>query len=307
MEMRAVYAACLAEMMEKDRHVCVLDADLAGSHNTRKLYERFPKQTINCGIAEQNMACVAAGLANYGFKPWIESFTPFVTRRICDQVAISICYAEQNVKIVGSDPGITAQLNGGTHMSMEDLGVMRSIPNLVIFEPVDTVQLRQAMPALDRYVGPVYMRLFRKETPVIFGEDYRLDLFKADVLREGRDLTIFVSGFLTGDVLNAAETLKGEGIDCEVVSIHTIKPIDRDTVVTSARKTGAVLTVENHNVCGGMHDAVLEALAEEKIPALGLGVQDRFGEVGRLPYLRRIMGMTMEDILAAARKAAALK
>lgn len=307
MEMRAVYAECLAEMMEKDRHVCVLDADLAKSHATYKMYQRFPKQMFNCGVAEQNMAGVAAGLASYGFKPWIESFTPFVTRRICDQVAISICYAGQNVKIVGSDPGITAQLNGGTHMSMEDLGVMRSIPGLLIFEPVDAVQLRAAMPVLNDYVGPVYMRLFRKECPAIFDEGYRFDLYKADVLREGCDLTIVVSGFLTHDVLQAAETLKAEGLDCEIVSVHTVKPIDRETLIASARKTGAVLTVENHNVCGGMHDAVLEALAAEKVPILGVGVPDRFGEVGRLPYLRRIMGMTMDDILGAARKAAALK
>jgi len=307
MEMRQIYAACLAEMMEKDPRVIVLDADLSGSHGTKKLYERFPNQIFNCGIAEQNMACIAAGLSSYGFKPWMESFTPFVSRRNCDQIAISICYAGQNVKIVGSDPGITAQLNGGTHMSMEDIGVLRSVPNLVIFEPADPVQLRAAMPVLDAYEGPVYLRLFRKVLPDIYPADYKLDLFKVDTLREGRDLTIFVSGFLTKDALDAAEILKNEGIDCEVVNVHTIKPIDREGVIRAARKTGAVLNIDNHNVLGGLHSAVLEALSEEKIPAVGIGVPDRFGEVGRLPYLREIMGMTLEDILAAARKAVSLK
>ena len=267
----------------------------------------FPRQTFNCGIAEQNMACVAAGLAAYGFKPWIESFTPFTTRRICDQIAISICYTNQNVKIVGSDPGITAQLNGGTHMSMEDIGVLRSIPNIVMVEPADTTQLRAAMAALDAYEGPAYLRLFRKELPDIFGEDYKFELFKADTLREGRDLTIFVSGFLTRDALDAAELLLKEGIDCEVVNVHTIKPIDREGVIKSARKTGAVLTIDNHNVIGGLHSAVLEALAGEKIPAAVVGVQDRFGEVGKLPYLREVMGMRLEDIVAAAKNAVALK
>ena len=308
MEMRAVYADCLAEMMEKDHHVVVLDADLAGSHGTKKLYARFPKQAFNCGIAEQNMACVAAGLSTYGFKPWIESFTPFATRRICDQIAISICYTDQNVKIVGSDPGITAQLNGGTHMSMEDIGVLRSIPNMVIVEPADTVQLRAAMKALNDYEHPAYLRLFRKELPVLFDENsYAFDLFKVDTMREGKDLTIFVSGFMTKDALDAADILKNDGIECEVVNVHTIKPIDCDGVKRAARKTGAVLTIDNHNVIGGLHSAVLEALAGEKIPASVVGVKDRFGEVGKLPYLREVLGLRLEDIVQAARKAVSQK
>ena len=307
MEMRAVYASCLAELMEADRHVCVLDADLAKASGTRSLYERFPKQMFDCGVAEQNMASIAAGLSSYGFKPWIESFTPFATRRICDQIAISISYAKRNVKIVGTDPGIAAELNGGTHMSMEDIGVVRSSPGVVIFEPVDAVQLRAAMPVLNAYEGPVYVRLFRKELPDVFPADYAFDLFKADTLREGKDLSLFVSGFLTKDALEAAERLAQEGIDVEVVNIHTIKPIDRETVVASARKTGAVLTVENHNVVGGLHSAVLEALAQEKIPACAVGVRDRFGEVGKLPYLREAMGLTVENIVETAKKAVALK
>ena len=307
MEMRAVYAACLAEMMEKDKHVCVLDADLSKASGTIKLYKQFPEQMFDCGVAEQNMASIAAGLSSYGFKPWIESFTPFATRRICDQIAISISYAKRNVKIVGTDPGISAQLNGGTHMSMEDIGVIRSIPGMVIFEPVDEVQLRAAMPVLNDYDGPVYMRLFRKEQPVIFGEDYKFDLFKADTLKEGKDLTIFVSGMLTADVVKAAKLLSEEGVDAEVINIHTIKPIDRETVIASARKTGAVLTVENHNVIGGLQSAVLEALAAEKIPVCAVGVEDRFGEVGKLPYLREVMGLTVENIVAGARKALSLK
>ncbi len=307
MEMRAVYAGCLAELMEQDRHVCVLDADLAKASGTRGLYERFPKQMFDCGVAEQDMASIAAGLASYGFKPWIESFTPFATRRICDQIAISIAYAGMNVKIVGTDPGISAELNGGTHMSMEDVGVLRSIPGMVIFEPVDSVQLRAAMPVLNAYEGCVYMRLFRKELPDVFGGDYRFDLFKADLLKEGRDLSIFVSGFLTKDVQEAAKELAALGIDAEIINVHTIKPIDRETVLASARKTGAVLTVENHNVIGGLHSAVLEALAEEKVPVCAVGVQDRFGEVGKMPYLREAMGLTVENIVATAKKAVGLK
>ena len=307
MEMRAVYAACLAELMEKDRHVVILDADLGKASGTLSLRKKFPEQSFDCGVAEQNMASIAAGLSSYGFKPWIESFTPFATRRICDQMAISISYAKRNVKIVGTDPGIAAELNGGTHMSMEDIGVVRSIPGMVIFEPVDEVQLRAAMPVLNDYDGPVYVRLFRKELPDVFPADYKFDLFKADVMKEGKDLSIFVSGMMTKDVLDAAEELKAEGIDAEVINVHTIKPIDRETVIASARKTGAVLTVENHNVIGGLQSAVLEALAEEKIPVCAVGVQDRFGEVGKLPYLRKAVGLTKENILATAKKAVSLK
>ena len=307
MEMRQVYASCLAELMEKDRHVCVLDADLAKASGTRGLYERFPKQMFDCGVAEQDMASIAAGLSSYGFKPWIESFTPFASRRICDQIAISISYAKRNVKIVGTDPGISAELNGGTHMSMEDIGVLRSIPGVVIFEPVDAVQLRAAMPVLNDYPGCVYIRLFRKELPDVFPADYKFDLFKADTLREGADLSIFVSGLPTVDVLTAAGRLAEEGISCDVINVHTIKPIDAETVLASACKTGAVLTVENHNLIGGLHSAVLEALAQEKIPVCAVGVPDRFGEVGKLPYLRQAMGLTVENIVASAKQALALK
>ena len=307
MEMRAVYAQCLAELMEKDRHVCVLDADLAKASGTRSLYERFPHQMFDCGVAEQNMASIAAGLSSYGFKPWIESFTPFASRRICDQIAISICYAGRNVKIVGTDPGIAAELNGGTHMSMEDIGVLRSIPGMIIFEPADPVQLRAAMPVLAAYDGAVYMRLVRKELPAVFPENYSFDLFKADVLREGSDVSVFATGFQLKDALDAADVLAGEGIQAEVINVHTIKPIDKDTVIASARKTGAVLTVENHNVIGGLHSAVLEALAREKIPACAVGVQDRFGEVGKLPYLREAIGLTVENIVATAKEAVSLK
>ena len=277
MEMRKAYAEVMSELMTKDSHVVILDADLAKASGTRNLYESFPNQMFDCGVAEQNMASIAAGLASYGFKPYIESFTPFATRRICDQVAISITYAKNNVKIVGTDPGISAELNGATHMSMEDIGVMRSIPGMVIFEPVDEVQLRAALPVINDYNGVVYIRLFRKERPQVFEESYKFDLFKADLLKE------------------------------EVINIHTIKPIDRETVTASARKTGAVLTVENHNVIGGLHSAVLEALEAEKIPALAVGIQDRFGEVGKLPYLTKALGLTKENVIETAKKAVSLK
>ena len=304
MQMREIYAEFLGELMERDKRLVLLDADLGKACGTLGLRKRFPDRIFDCGIAEQNMASIAAGLASYGFTPWIESFTPFATRRICDQIAISICYAGQNVKIVGTDPGITAELNGGTHMSMEDIGVLRSIPGIVIFEPVDEIQLRAAMPALQEYPSAVYLRLVRGEQPPVFGPDYRFDLFRADLLREGTDLSVFVSGIFTRDCLDAAEELAEEGISCEVINVHTVKPIDRQTVLASARKTGTALTVENHNIVGGLHAAVLEALSQERIPVYAFGVEDRFGEVGTLAELRSAMHLTKEDMKTAARRAA---
>ena len=303
MEMRAMYAQCLGELMARDEKLVLLDADLSKACGTFPLRRRFPDRIYDCGVAEQNMISIAAGLASYGYKPWAESFAPFATRRVCDQIAISVCYAKRNVKIVGTDPGIAAELNGGTHMSLEDMGVVRSIPGLVVFEPTDTVQLQAAMPVLHAYEGPVYMRMNRKEFPTVFPEGYRFDLFKADLLRAGADVTILAAGLMVSESLKAAEALAEEGISCEVINVHTIKPIDRETILSSAQKTGVIVTAENHNVIGGLRSAVLEALAHERIPVWAVGAEDRFGEVGKLPYLKEALGLNAAHVAAAVRAA----
>ena len=303
MEMRAMYAQCLGELMERDEKLVLLDADLSKACGTFPLRKRFPDRIYDCGVAEQNMISIAAGLASYGYKPWAESFAPFATRRVCDQIAISVCYAKRNVKIVGTDPGIAAELNGGTHMSLEDMGVVRSIPGLVIFEPTDTVQLKAAMPVLHAYEGPVYMRMNRKEFPTVFPEGYRFDLFKADLLRAGTDVTILAAGLMVSESLQAAETLAAEGISCEVINVHTIKPIDRETILASAQKTGVIVTAENHNVIGGLRSAVLETLAHDPVPVWAVGAEDRFGEVGKLPYLKEALGLNAAHLAAVVREA----
>ena len=303
MEMRAMYAQCLGELMERDEKLVLLDADLSKACGTFPLRKRFPDRIYDCGVAEQNMISIAAGLASYGYKPWAESFAPFATRRVCDQIAISVCYAKRNVKIVGTDPGIAAELNGGTHMSLEDMGVVRSIPGLVVFEPTDTVQLKAAMPVLHAYEGPVYMRMNRKEFPTVFPEGYRFDLFKADLLRAGTDVTILAAGLMVSESLQAAETLAAEGISCEVINVHTIKPIDRETILASAQKTGVIVTAENHNVIGGLRSAVLETLAHDPVPVWAVGAEDRFGEVGKLPYLKEALGLNAAHLAAVVREA----
>ena len=307
-EMRKVFAQEMERHMAENPRIVYFDADLAKGIGTRNLTERFPDRTFNVGIAEQNMASVAAGMASYGFLPFITSFTPFVTRRICDQIAISICYAGQNVKIVGSDPGISAETNGGTHMSMEDIGVLRSIPGLVIFEPADQYQLIRALPDVIAYPHAMYIRLWRKAVTPVFGPDSSFDLFRVEPVRSGGDVTIFASGYMLGQSVVAARLLAEQGIDAEVVNVHTIKPIDEEGVVAGARKTGAAVVAENHNVIGGLGSAVAETLAKRcPTPVEFVGVQDRFGQVGKLDFLAEEYGMTPADIAAAARRAVARK
>jgi len=307
-EMRNVFAEALAEQMTADPRIVIVDSDLSKPNGTYPLRKQFGDRMFNVGVAEANMASFAAGLASYGYLPFITTFTPFATRRICDQVAISIVYAGQNVKIVGTDPGIAAELNGGTHMSLEDVGIMRGLPGMVVFEPCDNEQLKQAIPQIVAYEGPMYIRLFRKITPAIFDESYQFDLFKADVLREGEDVTLFATGIEVKPALDAAEMLRKVGIQAEVINVHTIKPIDREAVIASVKKTGAAVTCENHSIFNGLGSAVAEVTAEAcPVPVLRIGAQDRFGEVGKLDYLFEAMEMSAAHIFEKARQAVALK
>ena len=303
-EMRAVLAESLSGLMRADRRIVVIDADLGRANGTLALREEFPERALDVGIAEQNMASVAAGIAAGGGVVFISSFTPFATRRICDQVAISISYARRNVKIIGTDPGLAAELNGGTHMSVEDVGVLRSIPGLIIFEPTDDVQLAAALPVIAAYDGPVYIRLFRKLLDRVFDPDaYRFDLMGADRITEGKDVTIFASGLMVQESVKALPALKEAGIDAELINIHTVKPIDAEAVLASARKTGAVVTCENHNVVGGLGSAVAEVLAKNcPTPMETVGIQDRFGQVGLLPFLKEEYAMDANAIVAAVQK-----
>ncbi|NLY70549.1 MAG: transketolase family protein [Clostridiales bacterium] len=301
-EMRQVLASELSKYMEIDESIVVVDADLARANGTLGLREKFPDRALDVGVAECNMASVAAGLASYGFKPFITSFCPFATRRICDQITISIVYAKQNVKIVGTDPGLSAEFNGGTHMSVEDIGVLRSIPGMVIFEPVDQVQLYKAFPQILEYEGPMYIRLFRKKPDLIFDEDsYEFDLFKVDTLVEGTDVTLFASGIQVKQALDAAEMLKKDGISAEVINVHTIKPIDKSGIIESARKTGCVVTCENHNIHGGLGSAIAEVLSEHyPVPMKYIGFNDCFSIVGRTKPLLEKFGMTKDHIYEKA-------
>ena len=307
-EMRAVYTEGLIQLAKNDERIVLCESDLMGANGTKNFKKEFPERTFDVGIAEANMIGVAAGLAAGGKIPFANSFTPFATRRCLDQVTISCAYANLPVKIGGTDPGICAQLNGGTHMSVEDVALMRAIPNMTVFEPVDAEQMRQAIPQIAYNGKPTYIRIHRTAANTVFGLDYRFELGKADVLRDGTDTVIFCTGIMVIRALEAAEMLAAEGISAAVVNVHTVKPLDEKTVLEFAAKTRAVVTAENHSVVGALGGAVAEVLSE-KCPTVmrRVGIKDRFGEVGKLSYLEKIMGMTPADIAAAAKEAIAAK
>ena len=301
-ELRAVFVKALGEYMEKDERIVVIDADLARATGTLPLREQFPDRAIDVGVAEANMVSVAAGLESYGFLPFCTTFSPFLARRACDQAALSVAYAKRNVKLVGTDPGITAELNGGTHCGLEDISIMRSLVDMVVFEPVDAIQLEQAMPQIMAYEGPMYIRLARKPQAEVFDGSYKFGLFTADVLQEGADVTIFATGIMVKESLKAASLLAADGISAEVVNVHTIKPLDHDTILASAKKTGCAVTAENHSTIGGLYSAVCELLcAEYPLPVTAIGIDNMFGEVGFIPYLQERFKMRACDIAAACK------
>lgn len=307
-EVRQVMAAGLVEAARKDDRIVVLDADLMSCHSTKCFLEAFPERFINVGIAEANLIGVAAGMAAFGKIPFAFSFAPFATRRCYDQIFISVAYSKLPVKIVGSDPGVMAEANGGTHMPFEDMSIMRAIPKMVCFEPTDATMLAKAIPQIIDYPGAVYIRMFRKKAEKIYDDSLDFKLGKAVTLKEGKDVTLVASGIMVGRALKAAEELAAEGITARVVNVHTWKPIDEDAIVESVKATGAVVTCENHSTYGGLGSAVAEVVVEKcPAPMEFIGVKNSFGEVGKEAYLSEKFGLTVADIVVAAKKAIARK
>lgn len=302
-EMRAVYTETLIGLAEKDRNIVLLEADLMRASGTKPFQERFPERTFNVGVAEANMVSIAAGLSATGKIPFANSFACFAARRTFDQFFISANYARLNVKLVGTDPGITAAYNGGTHMCFEDVGLMRTVPRLVVFEPCDPVSLSRLVAQSAYHQGCTYMRLHRMGAAVLYDEDATITLGRGNVLRDGDDVTLIATGVvMVSEALKAAALLAQDGISAAVIDMHTVKPIDAELVLRYAAKTGAVVTCENHQVCNGLGSAVAEVLAENRPTRMKrVGVEDEFGEVGPLDYLQQRFGMTAENIAQQAR------
>lgn len=296
--MKDVYIETLIELAKEDERIVVLDADLMNSNSTIEFKKAYPDRALNVGVQEANMIGLAAGLAATGKVPFTHTFSCFNTRRALDQIYMSVAYAKLPVCIVGTDPGISASFNGGTHMPLEDVGVVRGIPTMTVIEPVDNVMIRSILKDVVNHGGPVYLRVNRKQPVQVYSEDADFVLGKGKVLRAGEDVTIIATGLMVSEALQATEILEVQGVNAQVVNIFTIKPIDQDLIVRCAQGTGAIVTAENHNVLNGLGSAVAEVCAEHcPVPIERIGVQDLFGEVGPVDYLQKRFAMTAEDIV----------
>ena len=295
---RESYGNALAELGAQNPNIVVLDADLAGATKTGVFKKAFPERHIDCGIAEGNMMGVAAGLATCGKIPFASSFAMFAAGRAFEQVRNSIGYPHLNVKIGATHAGISVGEDGATHQCNEDIAIMRTIPGMTIICPADDVEASAAVKAAAEYVGPVYMRFGRLAVPVINDEaNYKFEIGKGITLKEGKDVTIIATGLEVNESLEAAKLLEADGISAEVINIHTIKPLDKELVVASAKKTGKVVTVEEHSVIGGLGGAVAEALSEEApTKMLRIGMMDKFGQSGPAKALIEYYGLDGKSI-----------
>lgn len=306
---RESYGKALAELANVNSNIVVLDADLSKSTKTADFKAVCPERFLNMGIAEGNMMGVAAGLSTCGKIPFVSTFAMFAAGRAFEQIRNSICYPKLNVKVCATHAGLTVGEDGASHQSVEDISLMRSIPNMVVISPSDDVETRAAIKAIAEYEGPCYVRLGRAAVNVINDEaTYKFELGKGVVISEGKDITIVATGIMVDTAIEAKEMLAKEGIDAKVINIHTIKPLDKELIIKSAKETGAIVTVEEHSVIGGLGSAVAETITESyPVPVLKVGINDTFGESGKPNELLEAYGLTSKDIVEKVKEAIALK
>ena len=304
LSVRDAYVEAFIEEGDKNERIVSVDADLSRSINIKGFAERHPNRAINCGVQEANMYGVSAGLSLMGFIPYAHTFACFASRRACDQIFISCAYAHLNVRVIGSDPGVTAVYNGGTHMTFEDLAIFRVIPGMTIVEPVDSTMMKDMVRQTADLYGMYYIRMIRRNMPKLYEEGSTFTIGKAVQLRDGKDVTLIASGICTYEAVKAAQELEKKGISARVLNMFTIKPIDKEAILQAAEETGAIVTAENHNIINGLGSAVAEVLVENRpVPMERVGVADSFGEVGPFDYLTDHFGLTAPYIVAKAEKA----
>jgi transketolase len=300
---RDAYGDALVNLGKKRSDVVALDADLSGSTKTAKFAKAFPDRFFNMGIAEQDMVGTAAGLALTGKLPFLSTFAVFATGRAWEQVRQSVCYPNLNVKIVATHAGITVGEDGGSHQSVEDIAVMRVIPNMTVIVPADGPETMQAIDAAAEYKGPVYVRAGRNKVPTLFGADYQFKIGKAHVFHEGKDAAIIACGIMVAEALKARELLLKDGIDAGVINMSTIKPIDADAIIAAAKRCGAIVTAEEHSIIGGLGGAVAEVLSESQpVPLVRVGIKDTFGTSGGQDELMKHYQVSAEHIAAAVKQ-----
>ena len=294
---RVSYGNALAELGEIYKDICVLDADLAASTQTAIFGKRFPDRFFDVGIQEGNMVGVAAGLATTGKTVFCSSFAMFATGRAYEIILNSVAYPRLNVKICASHAGVSVGEDGATHQCIEDIALMRVLPHMLVIQPADDIEARQAVKAAYDYHGPVYLRLARLASPVFNSEDYKFELGKGVTLRDGSDVTLVATGLPVTAALEAADLLAGCGISARVINMHTIKPIDQEILLKAARETGKIVTIEEHSVIGGLGGAVCEAITEKfPVPVCRIGIQDQFGVSGPALDLYKLYGLDAEGI-----------
>ena len=302
------YGAGLLKLGEKYDDFVVLDADLAEATKTIVFKKKFPERFYDCGIAEQNMVSIAAGIAATGKKVFCSSFAMFAAGRAFEQVRNAVCYPHLNVVIAATHAGISVGEDGATHQCCEDIALMRTLPGMTIINPADAVESEKALEAAYNHDGPVYMRFGRLAVPIIFDEDYKFEIGKGVELKEGNDVTIIATGLMVNEALIAHDILKEQGISARIINMATIKPLDTEIVLKAAKETGAIVSAEEHSVIGGMGSAISEYLSENyPVPVLKLGVNDRFGQSGPANELLDLYGMRGKDIAELAIKAIAKK
>ncbi len=298
MEMRDSFCRTMMDLARHDSRIMVIDDDCSHSMGTGPFMAQFPEQYLNPGIMEAHMIGLAAGMSSEGFVPFVNAFGAFAGRRAFDQVFLSCGYAGLNVKILGWDPGICAVSNGGTHMPFEDMGVMRNVPDIIVAEPADATALAALVRAAAVHPGNVYIRTMRRTVPDVYEKDSQFEFGKAELLREGGDVSIIACGLLVAEALLAADDLAKKGIRARVVDMHTIKPLDETMVLDCARATGCIVTAENHNHSGGLAAAVSQCLVENlPVPLERVAVENRYGEVGDLPYLKSRFRLNREHVV----------
>ena len=302
---KGVFGRTIEALAGEDPDVIYLDADLMNSFGTYGFWQRNKRQAINCGVSEANMMGVAAGLSAGGKKPYVHSFGPFASRRSFDQIFISIAYAGNSVRVFGSDPGVTAAFNGGTHMPFEDVALMRAVPGSTVIDVSDASLLEWVVREIKDRAGLTYVRTTRKKYPALYSKDHPFAIGKGEVLREGADATVIACGLMAGEALKAAKILADSGISVRVVDMFTIKPVDAGLIIRCAEETGCIVTAENHNLIGGLGDAVCDVLLGNDCAATmrKIGVSEAFGSVGPQDYLQEHYGLTAGAVAEAVTEA----
>jgi len=300
--LRDGYSSALIKLGYENENVVVLDADLALSTKTKRFGTIFPDRFFDCGISEANMMGMAAGLATCGKIAFASSFAVFATGRCYDQIRQSVAYPELNVKIVATHAGISVGGDGASHQMIEDMALMRALPNMRVIAPADAIEVEDVIPAIASIPGPFYVRMGRADAPVIFSRHNRFRVGKAKLLRKGDDVAIISTGTMTAEALKAYDLLKKEGIGARVIHMPTVKPVDRKEVMKAARDTGAIVTCEEHTVIGGLGGAVSRAMSEDPVPMIRIGINDTFGESGEAAELVKKYGLTADNIAKTAKK-----